>query len=90
MIFRCEAYPISTTLKHPRIWGLHHQEGCTDRADAGDFGKTPAAFIGAVQIHQLFLDPLDFRKQTAILITMHSKKLSSKVRQRLVSRYSLQ
>ena len=93
MIFWRKPYPggkISTRSKQPRIWGLHHQKRCADGPDTRNFGQALAAFIGAMQRDQFFLDGFRFGEQVVILNAMHGKKLAGQCRQGLISRNPLQ
>jgi hypothetical protein len=83
MVPGCETYPggkISTRLEHLGIGSLHHQEGGANRTHTRDFGQAHAAFIGAMQRHQLLIDGLGLREQVTIFLAMHSEELAGQIR----------
>ena len=87
MILGCQADPgrkLPPRSEELGLRGLHGQQHGTDRADAGDLGETPAAFIGPMPGHELGLDVDDLRLQVRIFPRLNGEELASQEGQALI------
>src|ERR1700693_3546471 len=78
----CELAPRSEWL---RRWGLHHQQRRADRADAGDLGETPAAFVSLVPGHEFAGDLGDLLLKLSMLFGLGREQLARQVGHALIS-----